>query len=204
MAEDVAYLSFWINLTKNSANVYSEEIIDNNPLSYDLDNTAAEQYKVIVYSANNSVLQTLNLTKSFIIYNDPGGIEIAESVQKRLVIDYFPEVKNFVIYDGRKLILDYDLSIYNQCNLDKICDPLKETKETCPEDCKPEEFAKAVVKKVIIEEPEKNVAKQKQVVKKVPKTKSNKNLFVVISIVLILILIIFILLLRKTRKQQVL
>jgi hypothetical protein len=197
-AEDSTFISLWLNISHSNIDVYKEEVLSYNPVSYRLDNTADEQYKAIIISANESVLEKLNLTKSFIRYSDPGGASFVDSVQKRLVFYYYPTIFKLKIFDNRKLLLEYDLSDYNLCNLDKVCNPLNENEEVCPQDCSITEFSKSLPKLKVEEE---DIEVEKKEAKKEPsvKQKDANNLIILIIILAIVLVAIFILIIRKKK-----
>ncbi|MFH0875548.1 MAG: hypothetical protein V1859_06410 [archaeon] len=144
----VLFISFSVvhaNSLIASLDYYKEKIIINNTML--LENNLpkemrASDYLFKVFSIDNKILE-----KGYFVIPGPLIIESdfeneipAETIDffpKRIEIicSYFPTIKNMILYNGSSSFISIDLSEFNKCNINSICDE-NENELDCPEDCR--------------------------------------------------------------------
>jgi hypothetical protein len=102
---------------------------------------ADSDYKWILYSANDAILNRGNITipgpiivERDIVRNISAQVIYPDNQIISIYLNYNPRLRNLIVHDLSDELLNIDLMQYNRCNLNSLCDP-NENRLLCPEDC---------------------------------------------------------------------
>ena len=147
IAENGLFYSIDINYDKGELSLKDISLVKGLAPSY----LKEGQYTLNILSYRNEILFTTYFDiATEIMFDLPEGyvdeegnlliekeidlIEEVESVSKNIIVPYFKNAKQIVIYEGDILKLEINISEFAICNENSICDE-EETPKLCPEEC---------------------------------------------------------------------